>query len=120
MQASATSNSLDLMLEVKCSRGADASKRSFVYLLDEPIIYLFIYLFYIYAELDKNIDVNTCITICIYFCFQRVAQSYFSNRYKFQMIHFVPQFTYFSKKFRMKMTRCIYIFLKESLEIQRI
>lgn len=41
MQASATSNSLDLMLEVKCSRGADASKRSFVYLLDEPIIYLF-------------------------------------------------------------------------------
>ena len=120
MQASATSNSLDLMLEVKCSRGADASKWSFVYLLDEPIIYLFIYLFYIYAELDKNIDVNTCITICIYFCFQRVAQSYFSNRYKFQMIHFVPQFTYFSKKFRMKMTRCIYIFLKESLEIQRI
>ena len=45
MQASATSNSLDLMLEVKCSRGADASKRSFVYLLDEPIIYLFIYFF---------------------------------------------------------------------------
>lgn len=41
--------------------------------------------------------------------------SYFSNRYKFQMIHFVPQFTYFSKKFRMKMTLyCIYIFLKES------
>ena len=98
--------------------------RSFTYWTNRLFIYLFIFLIYIYAELDKNIDwtfVNICITICIYFCFQKVAQTLklFFEPVQISDDPFCTSIYIFFEEISNE-DDTLHLYLKESLEIQRI